>query len=79
MVLFVAETILQLSIASALFLIISNTLPFQVGLWDALANSVTFLRLWLILQPVYMVLSCVVGGMRLVRTKTFLLYLLPIK
>ncbi|KAL7534973.1 hypothetical protein ACHAXR_008694, partial [Thalassiosira sp. AJA248-18] len=63
MILFGCTIILQLSIASALFLIVSNTFPFQVGLWLEIQKRFKWL---LILQPVYMLLSCTVGGIRLV-------------
>ena len=64
MLLFGCAIILQLSIASALFLILCNTFPFQVGLWYPFKAGV--FKLFLILQPMYMILSCTVGGMRLV-------------
>ena len=64
MILFGCSLVLQLSIASSIFLIVSNTFPFQVGLWAEIQNRFKWL---LIVQPVYMVLSCIVGGIRLVR------------
>ena len=65
MILFGCSLVLQLSIASSIFLIVSNTLPFQVGLWVEMQNRFKWL---LIVQPMYMVLSCIVGGIRLVRS-----------
>ena len=67
-ILFMLSLILQLSIASALFLIACNTFPFQVGLWDVLVLRAPFLRQFLLLQPVYMTLGGIVGGIRLVRS-----------
>ena len=65
MILFGCSLVLQLSIASSIFLIVSNTFPFQVGLWVEMQNRFKWL---LIVQPMYMVLSCIVGGIRLVRS-----------
>ena len=65
MILFGCSLILQLSIASSLFLIVSNTFPFQVGLWMEIENRFKWL---LIALPIYMVLGCIVGGVRLVRS-----------
>ena len=65
-VLFMLSLILQLSITSVLFLIACNTFPFQVGLWDVLVLKAPFLRQFLFLQPVYMALGGIVGGIRLV-------------
>ena len=69
MLLFGCAIILQLSIASALFLILCNTFPFQVGLMFPFKAGV--FKLFLILQPLYMILSCIVGGMRLVSIWSF--------
>jgi len=67
MILFGCSILLQLAIASTLFLILCNIFPFQVGLWSPMLNSIPFLRWLKILQPVYIALGCIVGGMRLVR------------
>ena len=72
MLLFGCIIILQLSIASALFLILCNTFPFQVGLWYPFKAGV--FKLFLILQPLYMILCCTVGGMRLVSIKLLFNY-----
>ena len=56
--------LLQVSIASALFLLLCNTLPFQVGLLFPFQTGI--FKGLLILQPVYMILTSVIGGMRLV-------------
>jgi hypothetical protein len=69
MVLFGSTIILQLSIASSIFLILCNTFPFQVGVMFPFLNGI--FKLFLVLQPAYMILSCAVGGMRLVRTCVF--------
>jgi hypothetical protein len=64
MILFGTTIVLQLSIASSLFLILCNTFPFQVGIVFPFQKGIF---MWLFaLQPVYMILSCAVGGMRLV-------------
>jgi len=69
MVLFGSTIILQLSIASSIFLILCNTFPFQVGVMFPFLKGI--FKLFLVLQPAYMILSCAVGGMRLVRTCVF--------
>ena len=63
--LFGCTIVLQLSIASALFLLLCNTFPFQVGILSPFKVGV--FKLFLVFQPMYMILSCIVGGMRLVR------------
>ena len=75
-ILFGCTILLQLSIASTLFLILCNTFPFQVGLWSPMLNSISFLQWLFFLQPLYMVLSCIIGGMRLVREGYFVVFIL---
>ena len=65
MILFGCSVLLQFSITSALFLILCNTFPFQVGLMFPFQEGI--FKWLLVFQPIYMVLSCVVGGVRLVR------------
>ncbi len=64
MLLFGSGILLQISLASAFFLILCNTFPFQVGLLAPIFQVGT-LKWLLVLQPVYFVLTCIVGGMRL--------------
>lgn len=64
MILFGTSVVLQLSIASSLFLILCNTFPFQVGVMFPFQKGV--FRWLLVLQPAYIILSCAVGGMRMV-------------
>ena len=60
----------QLLIFSLLFSLISGTFPFRVGLIGILARR---FRLVLMMHPAYILISCVVGGMRLVGS----VYLFP--
>ncbi|KAL3800409.1 hypothetical protein ACHAW5_009087 [Stephanodiscus triporus] len=63
MILFGSTIVLQLSIASSIFLILCNTFPFQVGVLFPFLKGI--FKSFLVLQPTYMILSCAVGGMRL--------------
>ncbi|KAL3827511.1 hypothetical protein ACHAXA_003780 [Cyclostephanos tholiformis] len=63
MILFGTTIVLQLSIASSLFLILCNTFPFQVGVLFPFQKGI--FKWFLILHSAYMLLSCAVGGMRL--------------
>lgn len=70
MVLFGCTIIFQFSVAAAFFLILCSTFPFQVGLLFPFQKGI--FRWLLVLQLVYMTLSCIVGGIRLVSISLFL-------
>lgn len=59
------QVLLQMSIASVLFLLLCDTLPFQVGLWGGILKATPSLRLVLFFDPLYIMLGCAVGGWRL--------------
>jgi hypothetical protein len=62
-ILFGCIIVVQVSLFSSFFLMLCDTLPFQVGLIGMLAKQFKAL---LILQPSYLVLTCIVGAMRMV-------------
>ncbi|KAL7470752.1 hypothetical protein ACHAXS_011014 [Conticribra weissflogii] len=62
MILFVCTILVQVSIFSVVFLILSDTYPFQVGLISVLANRFKF---QILAHPIYVSLGIMVRGMRL--------------
>ena len=63
MLLFGWTIVFQFSVAAAFFLILCSTFPFQVGLLFPFQDGI--FKWLLVLQLVYMILSCIVGGIRL--------------
>mmetsp|Transcript_20373 Transcript_20373/g.29847 ORF Transcript_20373/g.29847 Transcript_20373/m.29847 type:complete len:205 (+) Transcript_20373:266-880(+) len=60
--LFGLQVLCQISIFSTWFLLVCETFPFQVGLLGVLAEEYIF---FLLLYILYLVLTCIVGGLRL--------------
>lgn len=73
MIYFGSSIIVQLSIASSFFLVICSTFPFQIGLLFPFQGGI--FRWYYTLTLVYIILSCVIGALRLlmlVNTNTML-------
>lgn len=62
--LFMIQIVAQLSAFSVLLLLMFETFPFQVGLYQLLLSK--FRRGWIIIT-IYFILTCIVGSFRLVR------------
>ena len=65
MIYFGSSIIVQLSIASSFFLVICSTFPFQIGLLFPFQGGI--FRWYYSFTLVYIVLSCVIGALRLLK------------
>jgi hypothetical protein len=61
--LFLIQIVAQLSVFAALLLLMFETFPFQVGLYQVLVSK---FRHGLIIMTIYFSLMCIVGSVRLV-------------